>query len=69
MYGGGLKFDLKKGGKALLQGSTQVKHLSLKQMRELIVDIYSCKKKHDEKNSLSKLPKETMEQYMYTYLN
>lgn len=38
-------------------------------MKELIADIYLSKKKHDEKNTLNKLPRETMEQYMYTYLN
>jgi len=38
-------------------------------MKDLINDIYNNKKKHDEKNELNKVPRETMEQYMYTYLN
>ena len=31
--------------------------------------MYSCKKKYDEKSVEAKQPRETMEQYMYTYLN
>lgn len=45
------------------------RQLTLKQLRELIIDIYTCKKKHDEKTFEAKQQRETMEQYMYTYLN
>lgn len=38
-------------------------------MKDLINDIYLNKKKHDEKCLENKLARETMEQYMYTYLN
>lgn len=41
----------------------------MKQLRELIGDIYTQKKRHDEKCGEGKLPRETMEQFMYTYLN
>jgi len=50
-------------------GPTQVRTLTLKQFKELISDIYNQKQKYDEKCKESKLPKETMEQYMYNYLN
>jgi hypothetical protein len=50
-------------------GPTQVRTLTLKQFKELINDIYNQKQKYDEKCQESKLPKETMEQYMYNYLN
>jgi len=45
------------------------KNLSLRQMKELINDIYEQKKKHDRKCLQNEMPKETMEQYLYTYLN
>jgi hypothetical protein len=35
----------------------------------LIADIYACKIKFDKKCEALKQPRETMEQYMYTYLN
>lgn len=41
----------------------------MKQLRDLIGDIYLQKKRHDEKAAESKQPRETMEQFMYTYLN
>eukprot|EP00826_Nyctotherus_ovalis_P052635 TRINITY_DN6712_c0_g1_i6.p1 TRINITY_DN6712_c0_g1~~TRINITY_DN6712_c0_g1_i6.p1 ORF type:complete len:726 (+),score=212.97 TRINITY_DN6712_c0_g1_i6:142-2319(+) len=45
------------------------KSLSLRQMKELIGDVYEQKKKHDQKCLQGGMPKETMEQYVYTYLN
>jgi hypothetical protein len=43
--------------------------LCLKQLKDVIQDIYSCKIKFDRKCEALKQPRETMEQYMYTYLN
>ena len=45
------------------------KVLPLKQLKDVINDIYQQKIKYDIKCRESKLPVETMEQYMYTYLN
>jgi len=45
-----------------------VKVPSLKTIKDLINDIYTQKRKHDEKCTRTKAPKETMEEYMYTYL-
>lgn len=50
-------------------GQTQVRNLSLKQLTDLITDIYNQKVKYDKKCEENQLPRETMEQYMYTYLN
>jgi hypothetical protein len=52
-----------------LPSKTHVRILTLKQMKEIINDIYLQKIKYDEKCNESRLPRETMEQYMYTYLN
>ena len=46
-----------------------VKILPLKQLKDTIQDIYAQKIKYDLKCRESRLPIETMEQYMYTYLN
>ncbi|EKF31050.1 hypothetical protein MOQ_005121 [Trypanosoma cruzi marinkellei] len=45
------------------------KVLTLKQLKQAIEDIYASKSKYDIKCSESHLPRETMEQHMYTYLN
>ena len=45
------------------------KALTLNQLKELIQDIYLQKKRYDDKCLENHLAKETMEQYMYTYLN
>ncbi|KPI86658.1 hypothetical protein ABL78_4273 [Leptomonas seymouri] len=45
------------------------KVLSLKQLKEVIEGIYTSKTRYDEKCRQSQLPRETMEQHMYTYLN
>lgn len=50
-------------------GPTQARTLTLKQLKDHIQDMYLQKQKFDEKCNENKLPKETMEQYMYTYLN
>ncbi|CDW87543.1 UNKNOWN [Stylonychia lemnae] len=51
------------------QPSTNHKILPLKQLKDIINDIYQQKIKYDVKCRESRLPIETMEQYMYTYLN
>jgi hypothetical protein len=43
--------------------------LTLKQLKDTITDMYAQKVKFDKKSEDSHVPKETMEQYMYTYLN
>lgn len=45
------------------------KVLSLKQLKEVVEGIYTSKTKYDEKCRQGQLPRETMEQHMYTYLN
>jgi hypothetical protein len=42
---------------------------TIKMMKEIINDIYHSKEEFDKKSDENKLPKETMEQHMYTYLN
>ena len=42
---------------------------TIKMMIEIINDIYNSKAEYDKKSEENKLPKETMEQHMYTYLN
>ena len=46
-----------------------VRVLTLRQLKEVINDMYAQKQKYDQKCSEVHMPKETMEQYMYTYLN
>lgn len=50
-------------------GKTHQRTLTLKQLKDIIQDIYQQKVKYDQKCEESKLPRETMEQFMYTYLN
>jgi hypothetical protein len=50
-------------------GETNTRVLTLKQLNEVIGDIYESKLKCDQKYIESKLPRETMEQHMYTFLN
>lgn len=50
-------------------GPIQHRNLSLKQLKDTIQDMYSQKIKFDKKCEDSKQPRETMEQFMYTYLN
>ena len=42
---------------------------TLKMMKEIISNIYTSKKAFDKKCIINKQPKQTMEEYMYTYLN
>ena len=43
--------------------------MSLKQAKELICEIIHSKRKYDEQCQTKQLPRETMEQYMLTFLN
>ena len=43
--------------------------LTLKQLKETVDEIYESKVKFDEKNFQGKLGRETMNQYLFTYLN
>jgi hypothetical protein len=63
---GSAKRSYKTGGAS---GQTQMRNLSLKQLKDIVSDIYTQKVKYDQKCEENKLPRETMEQYMYTYLN
>lgn len=49
--------------------SSFTKVLSLRQLKEIIEDIYTSKVKYDEKCKQNQLPRETLEQHMYTCLN
>ena len=53
----------------LLSQALSSRTLSLRQLKEAIGEIYDSKAKFDEKCSESKMPRETMEQHMYTFLN
>ena len=48
--------------------SISQKLIPLKQLKDMIADIYNQKLKFDAKSRQSGLPIETMEQFMYTYL-
>jgi hypothetical protein len=45
------------------------KVLTLKMMKDMIAEIYQSKEEYDKKCIDTKVPKETMEQHMYSYLN
>lgn len=44
------------------------KALTIKQLRDIIDDLMESKKVYDKKCLASKIPRETLEQYLYTYL-
>jgi hypothetical protein len=46
-----------------------VRNISLKQLKDHVDGIYTSKLKFDQKCSAAHLPRETLEQHMYTYLN
>lgn len=50
-------------------GRTQTRILTLKQLKDTIQDMYAQKVKFDKKCQENRVGKETLEQYMYTYLN
>ena len=54
----------------LLQASPVCNRVfTIKMMKEIINDIYNSKAEFDKKSDENKLPRETLEQHMYTYLN
>ena len=61
--------EMKNIGRGQHIGDINVRVLSLKQLNEVIADVYESKLKCDQKYIESKLPRETMEQHMYTFLN
>jgi hypothetical protein len=50
-------------------GPVSVRALTKNMLLEIINDIYNSKQHYDKKCIESKIPRETMEQHMYTYLN
>ena len=58
-----------KGKTSKMSVSSSVKDLSLKQLKEFIEEIYVSKEKFDQKCLDAHQPKETMDEYMYSYLN
>lgn len=58
-----------KAGKNVIVGPVGARVLTLKMMKDIINEIYTSKMEFDKKCLENKMPKETMEQHMYTYLN
>ncbi|EEH11761.1 EF hand protein, putative (macronuclear) [Tetrahymena thermophila SB210] len=50
-------------------GPSTVRTLTIRQLKEVIEEIYKSKQTFDKKYQEAQLPRETMEQHMYTYLN
>ncbi|GMH94408.1 hypothetical protein TL16_g12900 [Triparma laevis f. inornata] len=53
----------------LVEAEQTIRNLTLKQLLAFIEELYASKEKYDKKCAASKLPRETMEQHMYTFLN
>eukprot|EP00698_Gefionella_okellyi_P019375 TRINITY_DN5930_c0_g1_i1.p1 TRINITY_DN5930_c0_g1~~TRINITY_DN5930_c0_g1_i1.p1 ORF type:complete len:679 (-),score=216.80 TRINITY_DN5930_c0_g1_i1:78-2114(-) len=51
------------------QSARNVREISLLKLKDIIEDIYDSKTKFDQKCADARLPRETMEQHLYTYLN
>lgn len=64
-----LEDDKKKFNSTGGSGKSSGKVLSLRQIKDVIEEIYASKVKFDEKCTDGKLPRETMEQHMYNFLN
>lgn len=67
-----IKGNLDKMSKIAVSGNNNYnssKSLTLKQLKETVEEIYESKLKFDEKNFQGKLARETMNQYLFTYLN
>ncbi|MFM7859559.1 MAG: hypothetical protein ACKO96_48445, partial [Flammeovirgaceae bacterium] len=62
-------FENTQKGKATMIGPVGSKVLTKKQMKEVIDEIYASKTSFDKKCQEAKMPRETMEQHMYTFLN
>lgn len=59
----------KEGAGNVVVSTTGAKILTRKMLLEIIEEIYHSKTNFDRTSIENKMPKETMEQYMYTYLN
>jgi hypothetical protein len=64
-----LTTKLLKGNTTGKLGPTYIRQLSLRQLKDIIGEIYVQKVKYDEKCLDSRVPRETMEQFMFTFLN
>jgi len=69
IYGINETFNKSKITSNLIIGPNGSRVLTLKMMKDMINEIYVSKEEYDKKCYEAKLPKETMEQHMYTYLN
>lgn len=56
-------------GNSVIVSQTGVKILTRKMLIDIIEEIYNSKTLYDKKCTDNRMPKETMEQHMYTYLN
>jgi len=67
----GMSFQQSVGAASPARGGQPVggKVLTQRQLRDVIEEIYASKSKYDIKCAETHLPRETMEQHMYTYLN
>ena len=61
--------DLPRGAVQLPLAAVAERVLTLKQMREMVEELYASKAKHDAKCADAGLPRETLEQHVYTALN
>jgi hypothetical protein len=60
---------MKSKGNSVIIGPTGARVLTKKMMKDTIEEIYQSKTLYDKKCAEAKLPRETMEQHMYTFLN
>ena len=51
------------------EADSSIRNLTLKQLLAFVDELYASKDKYDQKCADSRLPRETMEQHMYTFLN
>lgn len=61
--------SLNKSNNNIIVGPVNCRVLTKKLLLEIIEDIYESKSRFDQKCIETRVPKETMEQHMYTYLN
>ena len=61
--------EVRKIGGSVMNLKPNGKILTLRQLKEIIEEIYLSKTKYDERCLMNKMPRETMEQHMYNYLN
>lgn len=66
---GEMTLNKSRSGKNIIVGPVGARVLTKKMLLEIIEEIYNSKANFDKKCSENKMPKETMEQHMYTFLN